>query len=289
MPKVDAVGQGGLLDVALDPGFPRNRRIYLSYAEAAAGGNRTAVARAILGDSGLTEVQVIFRQTPVVSGSGHFGSRLVFDRGGRLFVTLGDRQSRRHEAQNPQNQLGKIVRLDTDGGIPPDNPTPGSSLFSLGHRNVQGAALHPQTGVLWAHEHGPQGGDEVNAVKAGGNYGWPVATFGSEYGTGWPIGRGSSQPGMVDAIHVWVPSIAPSGMAFYTANRHPQWTGSLFVGALKDRLLVRLSLDGEKVVGEERLRFADAKRIRDVRQGPDGELYLLTDEGAGEIWRVAPK
>jgi glucose/arabinose dehydrogenase len=289
VPRVDAAGQGGLLDVAIDPSFTANRRIWLSFSDPAPeGGNRTAVARAVLGEAGLSDVKVIFRQAPAVASRQHFGSRLVFDRSGALFVTQGDRGSRRDEAQNRSNLIGKIVRIDTDGQPAAGNPDPASPIWSIGHRNVQGAALHPQSGVLWAHEHGPQGGDEVNIVRAGGNHGWPVATWGREYGTGFSIGKGPRQPGMVDPAHVWVPSIAPSGMAFYTGSRFPQWTGSLFVGALKDRMLVRLQLDGEKVVREERLRFSDAKRIRDVRQGPDGWLYVLTDEDDGEVWRVGP-
>jgi glucose/arabinose dehydrogenase len=287
VPRVVAEGQGGLLDVALDPDFSRNRLLYLSYSEPADNGaNRTAVARARLTGGALENLKVIFHQEPAVASRQHFGSRLVFDRAGNLFVTLGDRFIRRDEAQNPANQLGKLVRIRPDGSIPSDNPFAGSPLWSLGHRNVQGAALHPATGELWIVEHGPQGGDEVNIARAGRNYGWPVVTFGAEYVTGAKIGEGVRKSGMEDAVRVWVPSIAPSGMAFYTGERYPEWRGNLFVGALRGEMLVRLTLDGDRVVGEERISFKPEKRIRDVRQGPDGSLYLLTDVEDGEIWRL---
>jgi glucose/arabinose dehydrogenase len=295
VPEVDARGQGGLLDVALDPKFTDNSLVYLSYAEAGEGGNGTAVARGRLEMQGLAgrlvDVQVIFRQRPKVQSTAHFGSRLVFARDGRLFVTLGDRYSRRDDAQRLDNHLGKIVRIEADGRVPADNPfvaTKGAlpEIWSWGHRNVQGAALHPQTGLLWVDEHGPQGGDEVNLVQAGRNYGWPVITYGAEYVTGRKIGEGTAKAGMEQPLTYWVPSIAPSGMAFLTSARYPGWQGSLFVGALKDAMLVRLQFDGTKVVAQERLLQDKLGRIRDVRQGPDGWLYVLTDEGDGQLVRL---
>ena len=285
LPEVDARGQGGLLDVALDPRFADNGLVYFSYAEAGDGGNGTAVARARLEADGLqgrlTGLTVIYRQRPKVQSTLHFGSRLVFSRdGNRLFVTLGDRYSRRDEAQNPRNDLGKVMRLAPDGST-------AAELWSIGHRNVQGAALHPATGALWTHEHGPQGGDEVNIAEAGRNYGWPVVTYGVEYFTGRKIGEGTGKPGMEPPLWHWVPSIAPSGMAFLTSDRYgAAWRGSLFVGALRGEMLARLQLDGNRVVAEQRLLQGRLGRIRDVRQGPDGWLYLLTDEDDGRIVRV---
>jgi len=296
VPAVDARGQGGLLDVALDPKFGANRLVYLSYSEPGEGRtNSTAVARGRLEAGGaaprLADVQVIFRQQPKFASALHFGSRLVFDRDGRLFVTLGDRFSRMQDAQSLDTHHGKVVRIEADGGVPPDNPfvkTPGAlpEIWSLGHRNLQGAALHPQTGALWTHEHGPQGGDEVNLTLAGRNYGWPVITYGANYGTGTKIGEGTAKPGMEQPLKMWVPSIAPSGMAFATSDRYPDWKGNLFVGALRGQLLARLELDANKVVGEQRLLEGELGRIRDVVEGPDGWLYLLTDSDDGRIVRL---
>jgi glucose/arabinose dehydrogenase len=295
LPAVDARGQGGLLDVVLDPKFSENRWVYWSYSEPGERGNSTAVARGKLELSGLrgqlTGVQVIFRQEPKVASTAHFGSRLVFARGGRLFVTLGDRFSRRDDAQLLGNHHGKVVRIEADGRVPADNPfaTRAGALpqtWSYGHRNVQGAALHPQTGELWIHEHGPQGGDEVNVSEAGRNYGWPVITYGAEYGSGAPIGEGSLRAGIEAPLVHWVPSIAPSGMAFVTSDRYPGWKGDLFVGALRAQLLVRLQLDGRRVLKQERLLQDFNERIRDVRQGPDGWLYLLTDSDDGKVVRL---
>lgn len=284
LPQVDARGQGGLLDVVLDPQFAANGVIYLSYAEEGEGGSGTAVARAKLVSNGLqaslADLKLIYRQRPKVRGTSHYGSRLVPAPGGRLFVTLGDRFSYRDEAQNPRSELGKIMRILADGSAAPE-------LWSIGHRNVQGAALHPSTGALWIVEHGPQGGDEVNLAAAGRNYGWPVVTFGVEYGSGAKIGEGSAKPGMEPPLWVWVPSIAPSGAAFLTSERYgAAWKGSLFVGALRGQMLMRLQLDGDRVVAEQRLLEDRLGRIRDVRQGPDGWLYLLTDEDDGRIVRV---
>ena len=292
LPTIAIHGQGGLLDVALHPGFAENGLIYLSYAARGEGGVSTEVARGRLVDHRLENVEVLFRQQPKSSGGRHFGSRLVFDRQGYLYITLGDR-GEQERAQKMDDLAGKIVRLHDDGRIPADNPfvdRPGArpEIYSLGNRNVQGAALHPLTGELWAQEHGPQGGDEVNVIRAGRNYGWPVITYGVEYVVGTKIGEGTHKPGMEQPLHVWVPSIAPSGMAFYQGDRFPRWRGDLFVGALKDQMLVRLRFDGEKRVEEERLLKGVLGRIRDVRAGPDGYLYLLTDSPDGVIARLEP-
>ncbi len=292
VPNVVARGQGGLLDVVLDPNFAQNRYLYLSFAEPRANGNGTSVARARLSANGtaLESLTVIFRQMPTIASNMHFGSRLVFDRTGALFVTVGDRYSQRDQAQNPENHLGKILRIKPEGGAAEGNPKkPGwaPEIWSIGHRNVQGAALHPQTGQLWTAEHGARGGDEINTPKAGLNYGWPVITYGIDY-SGVKIGEGTSKPGMEQPLFYWDPSIAPSGAAFYTGDKWPAWKNSLFVGALAGQLLARLSTDGEKVTGEERLLTTLGERIRDVRQGPDGFLYLLTDDSSGKLLRVRP-
>jgi glucose/arabinose dehydrogenase len=294
LPAVHAQGQGGLLDVALSPAFATDRRIYFSYAEPTARGARTAVARATLDIDALSlrDVHRVFAQSDDPEGRHHWGSRLVFDRDGNLFVTLGDRFYHRDRAQDLRSHFGKVVRIRPDGSAPPDNPYFGTrsalpEIWSIGHRNLQGAALHPQSGMLWTHEHGPQGGDEVNVNKPGRNYGWPVITYGREYGSGVRIGEGAERADIEPPLHYWVPSIAPSGMAFYTGNVFPKWQGSLFVGALRGQVLARLELDGEKVVHEERLLGELGIRIRDVRQGPDGKLYVL-DETQGRILRLEP-
>lgn len=292
VPNVVARGQGGLLDVVLDPDFAQNRYLYLSFAEPRANGNGTSVARARLNANGtaLEGLSVIFRQMPTIASNMHFGSRLVFDRTGALFVTVGDRYSQRDQAQNPENHLGKILRIKPEGGAPADNPKKtgwAPEIWSIGHRNVQGAALNPQTGQLWTAEHGARGGDEINTPKAGLNYGWPVITYGIDY-SGVKIGEGTAKPGMEQPLFYWDPSIAPSGAAFYTGDKWPAWKNSLFVGALAGQLLARLSTDGEKVTGEERLLTSLGERIRDVRQGPDGFLYLLTDDSSGKLLRVRP-
>ncbi len=289
VPEVYAGGQGGLLDVALDPGFAENRTIYLSYAEPGEGGAATAVARARLGPAALEDLRVIFRQRPKVGGGNHFGSRLVFGRDGLLFITLGER-NQREQAQSLEDHFGTVVRVHPDGSVPEDNPFVGRpdalpEIWSYGHRNVQGAALHPETGQLWTVEHGPRGGDEINVPAPGENHGWPVIGYGRHY-SGAKIGVGTEQEGMEQPVYYWDPSIAPSGMTFYTGDALPEWRGSVFVGALAGRLLARLELDGNRVVREERLFRDFGRRIRDVRQGPDGMLYLLTAEGDGELLRV---
>jgi len=294
LPVVEVGGQGGLLDVAIDPHFAANGLVYWSFSEAdpqGGGGNSTAVARGRLDGNRLVDVRVIFRQAPKFASSAHFGSRLVFAPDGRLFVTLGDRFLRRDDAQSLANHHGKIVRIESDGRVPADNPFVGRAgalpeIWSYGHRNVEGAAINPASGELWADEHGPQGGDELNLVLAGRNYGWPVISYGAEYVTGAKIGVGTSQSGMEQPLTYWVPSIATSGLAFLTSDRYPGWEGSAFVGALKAQLLVRLELDGHRVVREERLLQDLGERIRDVRQGPDGWLYVLTDSANGRILRL---
>ncbi|HEY7753972.1 MAG TPA: PQQ-dependent sugar dehydrogenase [Steroidobacteraceae bacterium] len=292
VPAVAAVNQGGLLDVALDPAFATNSTIYLSYAEPGEGEeNGTAVARARLDGMQLQDVSVIYRQQPKFASGHHFGSRLVFARDGTLFVTQGDRNKLREAVQDLTTDIGKVVRIRTDGGIPADNPLVGRKdarpeIWSWGHRNIQGAALNPATGELWTHEHGPRGGDEINITRAGRNYGWPVITYGREY-FGPAIGEGTAKAGMEQPLHYWVPSIGPSGMAFHDGRAHPQWKGQLFVGALAAKQLVRLEVgDDGRVRREERL--AIGERVRDVREGPDGALYLLTDENPGRLLRVVP-
>ncbi|MGE0253102.1 MAG: PQQ-dependent sugar dehydrogenase [Alphaproteobacteria bacterium] len=292
VPDVVASGQGGLLDVCLHPDFATNRTIYLSYAAAVPGGANTRVVRAVLDGDRLARVEVLFTAAPAAGGGNHFGSRLAFDRDGYLFVAVGERNDR-DRAQDLASHNGKTIRLHDDGRVPADNPFVGRDgarpeIFSWGHRNPQGMATHPATGIPWLNEHGPRGGDEVNIVRAGVNYGWPVITYGREY-YGPAVGEGlTARDGMAQPIWYWVPSIAPSGMAFYTADRFPGWRGSLFVGALVGRLLARLELDGDRVLREERLLEGDVGRIRDVRQGPDGLVYILTDASDGELWRLEP-
>ena len=293
VPKVFAWGQGGMLDVILDRDFARNHTIFISFSEPGEDGGGTAVARAVLDVAGnrLTGLKVIWRQVPKTSGGRHFGSRLVIARDGRLFITVGER-GQRNRAQDFTINRGNVIRINRDGSIPKDNPFVGRKgyrpeVWSYGHRNPQGAALHPVTGKLWVHEHGARGGDEINIPQAGKNYGWPIIAYGRHYWGG-RIGVGTHKAGLEQPIYYWDPSIAPSGMAFYTGDKFPAWRGNLFVGALKFRLLVRLTLRGEKVVKEERLLQGLNERIRDVRQGPDGYIYLLTDSGDGRILRVMP-
>jgi glucose/arabinose dehydrogenase len=289
VPKVQIGGQGGLLDVAASPNFSRDGLIYLSYAEPGEGGAGTAVARARLGADRLENIQVIWRQVPKVGGSNHWGSRLIFARDGTLFVTTGDRFSYRERAQDLSTTLGKIVRINLDGSIPKDNPLVNRDgarpeIWSYGHRNVQGAALHPQTGQLWTVEHGARGGDELNHPQAGRNYGWPVITYGVDY-SGLKIGEGQAKAGMEQPVYYWDPVIAPSGATFYTGDAYPDWRGNLFIGSLTPGGLVRLVLSGDRVTAEERY-LGDVGRVREVAQGPDGLLYLLTDEANGRILKV---
>jgi glucose/arabinose dehydrogenase len=292
LPKIVVGGQGGLFDVVLHPNYRENRWIYISYSGAGDGGHGTELMRARLDGYRLVERQVLFRLQPK-SGTGyHFGGRIVFDAKGHVFLTLGDRGDQ-DRAQRFDDHAGSVIRLHEDGSVPKDNPFSNRSdakpeLFSKGNRNIQGAALHPQTGELWIHEHGPQGGDELNIIRAGRNYGWPVITYGANYGIGTKIGEGTRKQGMEQPLHYWVPSIAPSGMAFYVGDRFPNWRGNLLVGALRDEMLVRLELDGEKVVKEERMMPDAIGRIRDVRVGPDGYVYLLTDERRGVLARLEP-
>lgn len=289
VPAVVAQGQGGLLDVLLDRQFATNRTLYVSYSEPGEGGAGTSVARARLGVGGLEDLRVIFRQSPKVRGGLHFGSRIVQARDGNLFVTLGERYQR-DRAQELGNHLGKLVRIRPDGQVPPDNPFVGRAgalpeIWSYGHRNVQGAALHPGTGDLWTVEHGAQGGDEINRPQAGRNHGWPVITYGRDY-SGASIGEGTAKAGMEQPLHYWDPSIAPSGLAFYDSDVIPGWKGSLLIGSLKFRLLSRLEIDGNRIVREERLLQGLNERLRDVRVGPDGLVYLLTDSSDGKVLRL---
>jgi glucose/arabinose dehydrogenase len=291
VPAVHAVGQGGLLDVALDPGFARNRTIYLSYAEPGPGGTSgTAVARARLADAGLEEVRVIYQQRPKLRGGGHYGSRLVFGRDGTLFITQGDRMVGRDSVQSLTAGQGKIMRINTDGTIPRDNPFVGRNdaqpeIWSYGHRNAQGAALHPETGVLWAVEHGPRGGDELNHPEAGKNYGWPVIGYGIDY-SGARLHESTTRAGMEQPVYYWDPVIAASGMAFYTGERYPGWNGSVLIGSMNPGALVRLEMENGRVTREERYLGDLQERIRDVQQGPDGLLYVVTDSQEGQVLRI---
>jgi aldose sugar dehydrogenase len=298
VPQVVASGQGGLLDVALSPDFASSNAVYFCFSEPREGGtNGSSVARAKLvadGEGGrLDDLKIIFRQEPATTGAMHFGCRLVFARDGNLFVTLGERFHSRDKAQDLGTHFGKVVRIRPDGGAPTDNPFVNKAgarpeIWSYGHRNPQAAALHPISGKLWTVEHGARGGDEVNIPQAGKNYGWPIITYGRDY-SGAKIGEGTAKAGMEQPIYYWDPSIAPSGMAFYTGDLFPEWKGNLFVGALAGRALHRLVLDGDRVVGEERLLRDLGERIRDVRSGPDGALWLLTDSPEGQLLRVVPK
>jgi glucose/arabinose dehydrogenase len=294
VPDVWASGQGGLLDVAADKSFAQNKTVYFCFAERADGGGRTAVARARLNDgkSRLDDVKIIFRQQGPLSSGNHYGCRIAQADDGNLFVTLGEHFSFRDQAQSLRNHLGKVIRIAPDGSVPPGNPFAGRAdakpeIWSYGHRNAQGLAIHPVTGELWEIEHGPRGGDEVNLIEKGKNYGWPVIGYGIDY-SGARIHETSAKDGMEQPLKYWVPSIAPSGMAFYTGTLFPKWNGNLFTGALRSTMLVRLTLNGHAVTSEERLLQNLHERIRDVRQGPDGALWLLTDSSNGRVLRVAP-
>ena len=295
LPPVSAGGQCGLLDVVLDPAFDSNQRFFFTFAEPDAsgqGGNSTAVGRARLVGNQLQDVRTIFSQKPKFNSRNHCGSRIAFDRSGYLLVGLGDRFGLKEEAQNPANHIGKVIRIDADGKPPADNPFVGRAgaapeVFSLGHRNIQGAAVHPGTGELWISEHGPQGGDELNRVLPGRNHGWPLVTYGRNYGTGTRIGEEGPKEGIEPPLRHWVPtSVAPSGLAFLSSDRYPGWKGNLFMGTLRGQALIRLTLDGNRVVAEERLLEGLSTRIRDVRQGPDGWLYVLSDGNNAQVLRL---
>lgn len=294
IPAVYANGQGGLLDVEIDPDFPKNQLVYLTYAEAGTDNMAgTAVMRGKLTGYALENTRVLFRQTPKLSSGAHFGSRLVFDKSGSLFVTLGENNNR-ITAQYLDHHQGKVIRIKPDGSIPEDNPFAGKGdarpeIWSYGHRNPQGAALNPWTGKLWVHEHGPKGGDEINIPRAGKNYGWPKITYGINYnGLDIPEAVSNKAPGMEQPIYYWVPSIAPSGMTFYDGDRQDPWCGNLFVGALAGQMLVRLEIKDDKIIREERLLKELGYRIRDVQAGPDGSLYLITDAANGKLLKIDP-
>ena len=291
--NIAAVGQGGLLDVALHPAFASNRLLYFSYAGYGEGGIGTEVARARLSPaaSRLENLEVIFRALPKSRGGRHFGSRLVFGTDDYLYITLGDRGDM-WRAQDLNDHAGSVIRLNDDGSVPASNPfvqqaAARPEIFTYGNRNMQGATLQPDTGLIWIQEHGPRGGDELNIVQAGANYGWPKVTYGINY-SGTKLSDLQQAPGITDPIYYWDPSIAPSGLMFYSADQFPGWRGNLFVGALKFQLLVRLELDGQRVVHEERLLSNEFGRIRDVRQGPDGLIYLLNDSSDGQVLRLQP-
>ena len=291
LPKIKAAGQGGLFDVAIHPDYAANGWIYWAYNEPGAGGWGTALARGKLQGTQMTSVEVLFSMRPKSRKNQHFGGRIVFDTRGFVYLTLGDRGDR-DRAQKMDDHAGSVIRLHEDGRVPEDNPfvkLKGAlpEKWTLGNRNIQGAALHPQTGKLWTHEHGPQGGDEVNLMSAGKNYGWPVVTHGANYGLGTKIGEGQTKAGMAQALKIWVPSIAPSGMAFVNSQEFPEWSGNLLVGSLRAQTLVRLELDGDAVVGEERLLVGQIGRIRDVRVAEDGLIYLLTDAPNGALFQLA--
>ena len=292
LPEIVARGQGGLFDVVLHPDHARNGWVYWAYNAPGPGGWGTALARGQLQGHRMTNVQVLFSMLPKTRSNHHFGGRIVFDRQGMVYLTLGDR-GEMERAQRLDDHAGSVIRLHDDGRIPADNPYVGRAgakpeKWTLGNRNVQGAALHPVTGDIWSHEHGPQGGDEINLMRSGRNYGWPLVTQGVNYGSGTPIGEAKNKPGFEVPLHVWTPSIAPSGMAFVAGDRFPQWRGHLLVGALRGQVLVRLDVQNEKIVGEERLLEGLIGRIRDVRLGPDGLIYLLTDEAQGALLRLEP-
>lgn len=292
LPRMRTQGQGGLMGIALHPSFAQNQLIYLSHAARGEGGWGTEVIRARLDGDRVEDVETIFRALPKASGGRHFGGRVLFDNQGYLYISLGDR-GERPSAQDKGDHRGSLIRLNADGSVPADNPfvdTPGArpEIFTIGNRNMQGMALNPDSGEVWTHEHGPQGGDEVNIMRAGVNYGWPVITYGRNYGVGTKIGEGTSKAGMAQPLHKWVPSIAPSGMSFYTGDAFPQWQGDLFVGSLKFGQLVRLVLEGDRVVEEQRLFDGEYGRIRAVVTGPDGYLYLLAENAGAQLLRLVP-
>ncbi len=292
VPAVATGGQGGLLDIALDPDFATNRTLYLSHSVSGSSGSGTAVSRAILQGDSLIGVQRIWEMDRKTGAGQHFGSRLRFLPDGTLLVSTGDRGDM-NRAQDPFDSAGKVHRINRDGSIPPDNPfvknkAAAASVYSLGHRNIQGLAVQPGTGKIFATEHGPQGGDELNRVRAGANYGWPVVTHGRQYGSGARIGEGTTKEGMEDSLIQWTPSIAPSGLDFYTGNAFPKWRGNLFSGNLAGTRIVRLALDGDRVIEAETLLEGRVGRIRDVREGPDGYVYFITDAQRAGLYRLEP-
>ncbi|KZK65225.1 oxidoreductase [Shewanella baltica] len=297
LPPLYAKGQGGLLDVVLAPDFASSKKIYFSYSEPAEGDasdlNSTAVSFATLNGNKLENLSRVFSQQPKINSDHHFGSRLVWAPDGTLFITLGDRYSEKDSAQTLDNHLGKVVRINADGSVPKDNPfinTAGAlpEIWSIGHRNMQGAAINPTSKVLWTGEHGPQGGDELNIDEAGKNYGWPVITYGENYGGG-KIGEGTHKAGMEQPVYKWVPSIATAGFMFYTGDKFPQWQNNILLASLKEKTIVRLVLDGDKIIKEERLLKNElGQRLRSVVQGPDGLIYLVTDEAKSKIYQISP-
>ncbi|MFN6962260.1 MAG: PQQ-dependent sugar dehydrogenase [Pyrinomonadaceae bacterium] len=297
LPPITARGQGGLLDVALSPNFAKDRTIFWSFSEQREGGSGTSVARGRLSEDrrNLENVRIVFRAMPTYDNGLHFGSRLAFGPDGKLYITLGDRFDRpnRPRVQQLDNHLGKIIRIDPDGTAPADNPFAKQAgalpeIWALGHRNIQSAAFD-ENGRLWTVEHGPRGGDELNLIEKGKNYGWPVQSFGEEYSGEAIPGAATRREGYVDPVYYWDPVIAPSGMQFYTGNAFPAWRGNVFIGGLASKRLVRLVLKDGRVIGEEHLLTDRGRRIRDVRQGPDGALYVVTDERDGELWKITPK
>ncbi len=292
VPEVAATGQGGLLDVALHPGFETNRYVYFTYSSRYGGGAGTALGRGRLTGSRLSQVEELFRINRPTNGGRHFGSRFVFGPDGYIYLSVGDRGAR-DRAQDTGDHAGSVLRLTDEGKIPPGNPYRSDAdaldeLYTIGHRNIQGMAVHPETGEIWTHEHGPQGGDEINRLEGGKNYGWPVISYGAEYGSGTPVGPNKA-PGLEQPLLHWTPSIAPSGMSFYTGRHFPGWEGDLFVGALAGRHLRRVRIRNDRVVEQEVLLSGVIGRIRDVRLGPDGKLYILTDERNGGLYRLDPK
>ncbi|MBE0485149.1 MAG: PQQ-dependent sugar dehydrogenase [Marinobacter sp.] len=291
LPELVASGQGGLLDIVLHPDFDTNQTLFLSYAHRNSDGMTTRVARATYNGQALDDVEVIFEALPRSSNARHFGSRLVIDNDGYLYVSVGDRGDM-DRAQDTADDAGGVHRITINGHPVSDNPFVGNSkgndtFFTYGNRNIQGMTLHPDTGEIWSHEHGPRGGDEINIIRAGNDYGWPKVTHGIDY-SGIPITNKTTMDGVTDPLHYWDPSIAPSGMAFYTGNLFPEWQGDLFVGALRSQKLVRLTIQDEAVIEEEDLLTGLGERIRDVRMGPDGALWLLTDSRQGKIYRMVP-
>ncbi len=292
LPRVEDKGQGGLLDIALDPNYTKNQTIYLSYSATGVGGVGTEVVKGKLVGHELKDTKVIFKLSPKTNTAYHYGSRLLFAKDGTLFITLGDRGDR-VRAQNPGDHAGSLIRINKDGSIPKDNPflnnpNAKSEIYTYGNRNMQGIAMHPETGDVWTVEHGPQGGDELNLMKPGVNYGWPVITYGVNYNVGTKIGEGTEKEGMAQPVHYWIPSIATSSLLFYTGDKFPEWKNNAFVSSLRYGQLARLEIKNNKVIKEERLINGAIGRIREVQQGLDGYIYIITDESDGRLLRIKP-